>query len=427
MNHLLLRLRAVASPRLFGYALFIGMMAVGYYYNVTFVQLGLLDLGVRLLGMDQTSVARAIALLAALTSVVSLAVGYLMARRGWSSDFRLKLRLASGVVVAQTVLSAATVVVDDPRGFLGWIIGASVALGVGVPVTFGLTVDLIPRRHRGYVAGLITAAAYFAAPVFSYPWRIEPLRLQMLAIMIPGSIAISLLAFLRLPVTDILAQQHTDPAFYYGRFVRLTGQGRARTSRSILGLIALMFAIFFIDSLGFVRLTNTPFLIDHAWRSPDLAPRLAIGLTHVIAALAGGILYAALNERALFLWVLGIFALVHLSYTFPIRLAPGPSASLAEPMLYAIAVSLYTVLNFALWADVSTPLTITRNAALGVAASAWSATFLSTALALQLYDAGVPITLHLRIVDALAALLFVGLLGFWYVASARQPTKRAGG
>lgn len=424
-QQIFLRSLALNWRRTSGYVLFTGMMATGYYYNVTFIQLGLLDIGGRVLGMNQVTVARDMGLLAGITSLVALAVGYVMLRRGWSRDFSLKLRIASVVVVVQTLLSAATVLIHDARGFMAWIVAASVALGVGVPVTFGLTADLIPRRHRGYIAGLITAIAYFAAPVFSYPWHIEPLRRQMLLLMVPGSLALGLLAFISNPLTEHLARQHLRPEFYYGRFVRLDPSGRARAGRSVIGLIVLMFAIFFIDSLGFVRLTHTPFLIDHAWRSPDLAPRLTIGLVHVVAALAGGILYAALDDRALFLWVLGIFSLVHLSYTFPIRLAPEPSAALAEPMLYAIAVSLYTVLNFALWADLSTPRTITGNAALGVAASAWSATFISTALAIQLEGAGVSVELHLRIVDALAVLLFLGLLLAAYFGGIRRGSNGA--
>ena len=39
--------RARNWPVVAGYLLFTGMMAVGYFYNVTFVQLGLKDLGER--------------------------------------------------------------------------------------------------------------------------------------------------------------------------------------------------------------------------------------------------------------------------------------------------------------------------------------------------------------------------------------------
>jgi hypothetical protein len=69
--------------------------------------------------------------------------------------------------VVQTILTAVAPALRRAEELLAWIVVTSFALGIGVLVTFGLTVDFIPRRDRGYVAALITAAAYFAAPVFS--------------------------------------------------------------------------------------------------------------------------------------------------------------------------------------------------------------------------------------------------------------------
>jgi hypothetical protein len=69
---------------LVGASLFTFMMATGYYYNLTFVQLGLKDLGERLLEMEQATVALYMALLALLTCLVALGTGYLMKVRGWS-------------------------------------------------------------------------------------------------------------------------------------------------------------------------------------------------------------------------------------------------------------------------------------------------------------------------------------------------------
>jgi len=60
-------------PVVAGYVLFVGMMAVGYFYNVTFIQLGLVDLGVRVLGMSQKAVSAHMELLALLTCLTALA------------------------------------------------------------------------------------------------------------------------------------------------------------------------------------------------------------------------------------------------------------------------------------------------------------------------------------------------------------------
>nr|NIR62490.1 hypothetical protein [candidate division Zixibacteria bacterium]NIS45638.1 hypothetical protein [candidate division Zixibacteria bacterium]NIU12684.1 hypothetical protein [candidate division Zixibacteria bacterium]NIV05804.1 hypothetical protein [candidate division Zixibacteria bacterium]NIW43466.1 hypothetical protein [Gammaproteobacteria bacterium] len=56
--------------RLFGVSLYVGMMAVGYYYNLTFVQLGLIDLGERVIGMSRIAVAGNMAAMALLTSLI---------------------------------------------------------------------------------------------------------------------------------------------------------------------------------------------------------------------------------------------------------------------------------------------------------------------------------------------------------------------
>jgi hypothetical protein len=395
---------------LFGYALFVGMLSVGYYYNVTFVQLGLVDLGERLIHLSRQQVANNMAYLALSTSAVALFVGMFLMKRGWSHRFILKLRLAFAVIAGQTILTAAAPHIRTEQGFLTWIVLASIALGVGVPVTFGMTVDLIPRRDRGYIAALVTAVTYFAAPVLSVPWEIENFSRQMLFIMIPGMPVLGLLAFKRLSFIETLARQHRQPDFWYGRYVPRQEGTSTRISWKLLVMIVLMFGVFFVDSLGFLRMTDTPNLMESAWSSPELGPRLFIGWVHVISALVAGILYSALPGRTLFYWIFGLFGLVHLMYTFPLRIGDTDNPALIMPMLYATAVSLYTVVNFAIWADLSTPRTITRNAALGVALSGWSATFISTALAIRWGAQGVPLDDHLRIVDALAVLFFLALL-----------------
>lgn len=399
---------------LVGYGLFIGMLATGYYYNLTFVQLGLVDLGSRVIGLNEQSVATAMGALALLTCVVALAFGWLMQRRGWSQQLIPKLRLAWAVVLAQTLLTIVAPLLRSEAGFYAWIVVASCALGIGVPATFSLTVDLIPTRHRGYVAALITAAAYLAANLLPADWTIETFSAQMLLIMPAGVVGLGILAWARWPFVQTLATQHNRPAFKYGRYISHDTTGRASLNRGVLGFIVLMFGIYFIDSLGFLRLLASPVYMDSAWQSPDWNIRLFIGGVHVVAAVAGGILYSALDERRLFAWVFGIFALTHLMYTFDIRGAPQPSAPLVMPMLYATAVSLYTVINFAIWADLSTPQTISIHTAWGVALSGWTATFISTALAIQWRLNGLSLAQHLNIVDALAMLFFVALLLTWY-------------
>jgi MFS family permease len=389
---------------LFGFGFFVGMMSVGYYYNLTFVQLGLVDLGERVIGMDTPAVAGAMALLAVLTCLIALGAGYGMKARGVGERFILKLRIAFVVVLAQALLTPLAPAMRSPEAYLAWLVACSLALGVGVPVTFSMTVDLVPRARRGLAAALITALAYLAANLVPSGWQVEQFAAPLRWVLPAGVVGLGVLAFGRLPLVDRLAEQHRRPEFHDGRYVRGAG-----ADRRIVGLVILMFGIFFVDSLGFLRLLDTPRFMTTAWQSPLLNIRLAIGITHVVGALIAGVLYDALDVRRLFAWIFGIFALVHLMYTFNVRVEAN-SAPLAMPALYALAVSLYTVVNFAIWADVSTPRTIPMNAAFGVALSGWTATFVSTGLALWWETSGMPLSRHLNIVNALALLFLLAML-----------------
>ena len=383
------------------------MMGVGYFYNLTFVQFGLLDLGTQVVGMSRAEVSRGMAILALTTCLIAIVFGLLMQYLGWSQRFRTKLRLALGVVLVQAVLTSIAPSLRNSEVFLAWILVASLALGVGVPVTFSLTVDLVPVKWRGYAGGLITVAAYFPAALFSTTWTVEEFSLPLTLLMLAGAGALAVLSFARHPWVDQLAGQHRLPQYGRGRFLQPDKKGGLRLQRSLVLLIVLMFGIYFIDSLGFLRLSETPVYFNTAWKSPLFGTHLTLAWFHVLGAFIGGILYTYLDEKPLFLWIFGIFALVHLMYSFHARLTPDRPDTLASPILYVLAVSLYTVVNFALWADLSTPRTISRNAAIGVALSGWTSTFLSTSLALRMAASGVTLEQHLRIVDALAMLFFL--------------------
>lgn len=411
-------------PAVVGLISFIAMMSVGYYYNVTFVQLGLKDLGERVLGLSAERIVVAMTVLAVVTAVVAVAFGLRMTRASWGTTLRVKLRIASAVVAVQTVLTWLAPHVTSETAFLAWIVATAVALGVGVPVTFGMTVDLVPVRDRGWVAASITGIAYLAANVLPAAWTIDAFARQMAWPMPAGAIGLVFLAFVRPGWLAPLAEQHRDPAFAHGRFVRYDANGRPRRDRLFVLLVVLMFAIFFIDSLGFLRVVDTPALVTGAWRSVESTPRVALGVTHLAAAWIGGVLYGAFPARHLFFWTFGIFALVHFSYGLADRLPGDGSAALGVPLLYAVAVSLYTVVNFAVWADLSTPRTMPLNAAIGVALSGWTATFASTAIAIRLQAIGVSWADHLRLVDALALAFFAAMLLLLVVDGGRRKVPR---
>lgn len=387
-----------------GVAAFVALMAVGYTYNLTFVQLGLKDLGERVLGLPAPRVAAAMAFLAIVTGAVAVAVGVAMARHPVGRGLRTKARAAFWVVAVQTLLTVLAPHLRGEADLLAWLLATAVALGVGVPATFGMTVDLVPVVDRGWVAAAITGLAYLAANVVPAGWTIDAFAGPMLAVMPAGVLLLGWFAYVRPGLLARLAVQHRHPGFGEGRFVRRDARGHARRDTTFVGLVVAMFAVFFIDSLGFLRLVDTPELMLGSWRAEALGPRATIGVVHLVAALAGGVLYGAFPARHLVYWVFGLFALVHFGYA-RVDVVPGQADGvLGLPVLYAVAVSLYTVANFAVWADLSTPRSMPVNAALGVALSGWTATFASTALAIALHERGVALADHLRWVDALALL-----------------------
>lgn len=405
--------------RAFGLLLFIGMMAVAYTYNLTFVQLGLIDLGERVLGLAQQTVAGTMAVFALITCFAAIGSGLLMMKIGWSSHFRVKMKLVFLVVLAEILLTLLVTTVKTQEHFLVWIVIASLVTGVGVPATFGLTVDLVPVNLRGYAAAMITSAAYMMANLLPSNWQIDNLQKLMLIIMVPGAIVLAALALTNFPGSRVLSLNHKNPDFGQGRFVPVTSTSDRSFNWRLLALIIIMFSIYFVDSLGFLRLVGEPVYMNTAWQSQDPAVRLAISFSHVFGALIAGVLYTHLNDRGIFLWILGIFALVHFGYSYSASVDLSSGVALGLPLLYALTVSIYTVVNFAIWADVSTPKDITRNTAIGVALSGWTATFLSTSLAIYWQTQEMPLEEHFRIVQAVALVSFLLMLVLLFIP-ARQ-------
>jgi len=408
--------RAGEWSTVLGYLLFVALMTAGYYYNVTFVQLGLIDLGTRLVGMSNTAVSAWMAALALSTFVVAVVAGVTMDRRGWSTDLRTKLKLLFGVLVVQFVLTAAAPHIRTVAAFGAWILVASVALGIGFPVSFSLAIDFVPVPDRGPVAAVITAATYFLANAVPIEWSIGAFSQLMVLAMAPGLVVLGAVAFeLLAPVESIvddLAGQYRE--FGTGRFCH---ESPVKTrSLAFFAPVALMFGVFFVDSLGFLRIIETPALILTSWQSPEFSTRLAIAVVHVVGALMAGVLYVNFDRNGLFLWVFALFGFTYVLYTSDLRAAAlfptlGRDApSILNPLFYALTVSFYTTLNFALWPDLSTTETVGTHSAIGVGMAGWLATFVSTAVALYLDHAAVGLLTHLNLVNALALLFFFALV-----------------
>ncbi len=402
---------------LVGIAAYVGVLSAGYYYNLTFVQLGLIDLGTRLVGMSASSVSQVMALFAISAFVIAATAGWIMDRRGWSSNLRAKLRILFFVIAVQTGLTMVVGRVDTPSQYLGWVLAGAFAIGIGMPVTFSFMIDFIPIRHRGAVAAMVAGLAFAAAALYPLQWQIDEFAPVMTAVMVPAVLALGVVSFRRFAFVDKLARQHER--FGIGRFCRPNPVPTA--SFAFWGPLILMFSVFFIDSLGFLRIIESPDYISTSWQSPEINVRLFIAVTHLVGAAMAGVLYTAFDRRWLWGAVLGMFAFTHLLYTFHLGTAPtGIDPPLTLPLFYVLAVSFYTTLNFALWPDLSTPKNIGLHTGLGVGIAGWLASFLSTSLALYSEGAGVSLLEHLRYVNALALILAVAFPLFLYFRRMRN-------
>jgi hypothetical protein len=81
--------------------------------------------------------------------------------------------------------------------------------------------------------------------------------------------------------------------------------------------------------------------------------------------------------------------------------------------------------NFAIWADLSTARNVVLLSAFGVAASGWTATFLSTALAIS-WNETRALEQHLEWVAALA-LLGLLVVGLWQAYGRAGPAPARAG
>ncbi|WP_255195250.1 MFS transporter [Halorarius litoreus] len=405
-----------------GYLLYVGLLAGGYYYNVTFVQLGVLDLGTRLVGLSRPAVSTAMAGLALVTAGVAIGSGVWMDRSGTSRDLFARLRLTFGVVVVQFLVALVAPHIRSVPVFLLWLAVSGVTIGLAVPVAFSLMVDFVPVPDRGYAAAAAAGGAFFAAALYPLEWRIGAFSTVMVVAMLPALPLLGAAAYGKLGFVNDLAargQPYAD-----GRFTR-GGASLPITSIRFLSFLVLLFGVFFVDSFGFLRIVEEPALVEASWQSPDLGVHATIAVVHLVGAGMAGVLYANFEEEWLFLWTFAVFAVTHLLYAVGFLQGPIARGGLAEPLFYALAVSFYTTLNFALWPDTATPEGVGTRAAVGVGA-AWLATFLSTALALYLKGTGLSVPEHFDLVNALALLLLLATLAMLYVRRAARAVGASG-
>jgi MFS family permease len=297
------------------------------------------------------------------------------------------LIIIGGVQLIQTIWAQY---VNSQGLLILWVIITSLVLGFGIPITFPLFFELIPREDRGVAAGLIAGIAYFIGNLSPFEWTLAGLTLESLSFMGPGILA--LVIFKLTGLLKKIIPKEKEESVIKGRFV----------GHSYIVVTVLMFAIFFIDSLGFLRILEEVTLYDQTWHG-TYGDRVILGTVHLITGILAGWLYKKTDY-----WVIGIVTLtlfivcdIAMSLYTPF-ISHGTVLFVA--CLYCTTVSVYTVNNFAVWADLSTRENAGKHAAVGVAIGGWLASFLSTSMAYYLMNA-VSFSVHVAIPGIIAGIM----------------------
>lgn len=400
-----------------GYALYVVSLTAGYYYVLSFIQLGLTDLALRRAGLSPTAVAVSMGVFGLFTTASAVITGVVLDRRGWGTALYVKFRLLFLVLSGQLVLTVTASFVRTETAFLLWLLVCSLTLGPAIPVAFSLMLDLIPVGDRGYVAAFVAGGAFFFAATVPLDWQFDAFVGTATVVLVPAVFVFGLLSLKRTAVIDTLATQHEQATFGVGRFCRPVP---VRTMSAAFWVpVAVLFGAFFVDSLGFIRLLEEPAYVSTSWQSPEPTVRLFIAFGHVLSAAVAGFLYTNVGRNAVFVGLFGLFAVTHLLYGLDTRGRLVGVPDIALPLLYAAAVSFYTTLNFALWPDLSTTDTIGTHTAIGVGIAGWLATFFATAVALYADGVGLPFGTHLAYVNGLSV-LFLAVVVLLSITSLRS-------
>jgi MFS family permease len=392
----------------------ITILSAGYYFNITLIQLGLHDFGLNYLELNNSQVANYMGFLSVATAITSLISGYLIYRKRELQEFRKLLWMLLGVLVTQSVLVWSILSIRSISSFYLWILFCSISLGLAIPVTYTLFYKITSRNKRYLSAAIITGVTYFVASTIPIDWSIENFVLQFKYPLVVGVIALGTVQILKISIVNS-----------YFRFLKLEysieenkylkKHSRSKIRYLFVITVLLLATVFFVDSLGFIRLISTPEFIEQTWQSESWIPRISIGIGHILGAIVGAIMYKELEIEKVIVGIMLLFGVSHLALLISQLNTYFEGYSLMIPFIYAFSVSVYTVLNFVVWPDFSSGKNVSMISAIGVAIGGWFSTFISTSLALNWISSGMSFETHIRNVNSVIVLVLIFIILYLYL------------
>ena len=379
--------------KVWSYLLIISMTVSSFLSAITFVQIGLPLLGTEVLGLSSNFVSLVV-LGFAFAGAAGALIGILILKRvidNLTGKIVYALIFNISTIFIITLISRLNTSVD----YSLWMLLLGFIGGIGSINSYSLLYDLIPHGYRGRVGGIIVALIYGIGPFIVPSERTFENYLKGSSIRsVFQLISFVMLIFFILarPVSKkVVDKNHGSSAHYKYPFKEV--------------LITLL-VILFVDSFGFIRAINTPF-VENTWEG-RLEIRIFIAVSHIISALICGYIYDKKSPRLLLKISLVCFIIGDVLFALMFETSMEGLLVYLFPLVYAPAVSIYTLSFLMLWADISTPKTEAKIYGIGIAITGWLGSFISTSFALGLVGIISPqLHLGLTAIIALGGLVYM--------------------
>jgi MFS family permease len=368
-----------------GFVFYLTIIVAGYTFIIKFVQLGIPDFIRNYLHLANSDVVIYMMLLAILTASFCLIFGYFIDKFKWTLELKLKIFFLC--LLIQTPLIIFFLSFDSIPLFILWILTLSIVMGVETPISISFIRDFIRPEFRGWFAGIATALIYSYGILSPFPWNISGFIEELFFGLISSIPIIMIIIGLRL-----FRNKEKQEIF--------NAKGNFVNYNKTLIIIALI-GVIFVDSLGFLRIIETPHIYANVWRGTfDIKVLLVI--SHTGFALLSGFLYSKGKPYLILLISLFMITIVDLFFAFFHNMK---YFSKLLGIFYCGAVSMYTINLLALWGDISTPKSIGKFAGIGIGICGWLMTFISTAFSFIFIET-LDFSTHL-IISALISLSFL--------------------
>ncbi|MHA1311935.1 MAG: MFS transporter [Candidatus Helarchaeota archaeon] len=375
--------------QIFSYLFLIMMIIGGGVLNLKFVQLGIPELGLDILKLDEFLVVILIFLMGLSALLSCIFIGWILDKL--EIKFNSRKILFIGLSVINILLIYLTDFVYNEITYSIWVICYGINLGVSAGISYPFIFYLIPQKKRGFVAGLLVGAMYLIGASSPENWSFTTFKSESL-IFIPFSI-IFFLFYLIFDVFDLeKIKKNADLGPKFQINIKL--------------IILIMSFILFADSFGFLRVINTPMIFSQTWQS-TIYFRIYIGVVHFISALIIGYFYDKLKfiNMALIsatLIFVSDFIMGYFLFNEVIRYL--------YPLLYASGISTYTVILMAMISDISSEETINKNIGIGFGFLGWFCTYFATSSSFYLMFINFPFNIHLIITSFIAIIpILIGI------------------